>query len=250
MARVSGSRRWSGDKCCFSPRVIAGQDGDALRFSISGRTPSPPRRGVEQVGARGKESCRSGCLESMRNWKGNVDGKEEFQAFPPWLQLVTCQEPSTEEQTEDAFCNTAEEWQQDWQAPGPAGPYWQAPCVWGGPSSCRAFCGYSSWESQQPIIRISGLLSVSFLLPNLSICWLSVVLLWKWDSKTVSWLPLHRKPNSHAPLLPGRCPPALWIQLESQNQAYWQLAHRECLHLNRCMPVPRQEQSPGCLLLG
>lgn len=96
MARVSGSRGWSGDKCCSPPRVIAGQDGDALRFSRSGRAPSPPRRGVEQVGARGKESCRSDCLESMRNWKGNVDGKEEFQAFPPWLQLVTCQKSSTE----------------------------------------------------------------------------------------------------------------------------------------------------------
>lgn len=96
MARVSGSRRWSGDKCCSPPRVIAGQDGDTLRFNISGRTPSPPRQGAGQVGAGGKESWRSDCLESMRNWKGNGDGKEEFQAFPPWLQLVTCQKASTE----------------------------------------------------------------------------------------------------------------------------------------------------------
>lgn len=53
-------------------------------------------RGAEQVGAKGKESCRSGCLESMRNQRGNVDGKEEFQAFPPQLQLVTCQQPTAE----------------------------------------------------------------------------------------------------------------------------------------------------------
>lgn len=94
MARVSASGRWSGDKYCLPPWVIAGQDGDVFRFSMSGRVPSPPRWGAEQVGTRGKESCRSDCLESMRNRRGNVDGKEEFQAFPPQLQLVTCQQPS------------------------------------------------------------------------------------------------------------------------------------------------------------
>lgn len=109
----------------------------------------------------------------------------------------------TEEQTEAAFCNRAQEWQQDWQAPGPAGPYWQAPCVWGG---CRALCGYSSWESQQPIIRLSGLLSVSFLLPTLNICWLSLVLLWKVRQQNCALVTTARKAKFTCIFLTGMMP--------------------------------------------